>query len=66
MFCSKNNGRIKFIRGQSPDRRYIGICDDCDFKTQPESLSAAIAEMDVHYKIQPTFGATAGKKGFRR
>ena len=66
MLCSKNSGRIKFIKGESPDRRYIGVCDDCDFKTEPESLVGAVAEMDVHYKIQPNFVAPPSKKGFRR
>jgi hypothetical protein len=51
MKCRRDSGRIAFIRGVSPDVRYVGKCDDCGIATEPTSLASADLALNAHYGI---------------
>lgn len=49
MKCSKDSGRIAFIRRVSPDVRYVAKCDDCGLATEPTSIVSAHLALNAHY-----------------
>jgi len=49
MKCSQWSGRIKLIRGVTPDVRYVGRCDDCGLTTEPTSITSARVALNAHY-----------------